>query len=281
MSRSESPTCRFQDFNLNREDVPKKYIMDTLTIALVQSDLIWEDIEANLEQFDDSLWAADADVIILPEMFTTGFTNDAERLAVTMDSKPVMWMHDLACRLGSLLMGSMIIEECGKFYNRLICAFPDGNINTYDKRHLFSLMKEDEYYTAGNQQLIFEYKGWKIFPLICYDLRFPVWTRNVEMADLMIFVANWPEKRQKHWNLLLNARAVENQCYVAGVNRIGEDGGGVPHNGYSAVYDFWGNEIFSAKDLQGVFTTTLSKSSLVEHRERFGFWRDRDTFEIK
>lgn len=255
--------------------------MEHLKVALVQTNLIWEDIDANLSQLDDMLWAADADVIILPEMFTTGFSNNAEKLAVKMDSDPVMWMHDLACRLGSLLMGSMIIEENNQYYNRLICAFPDGSMQTYDKRHLFSLMQEQNYYTAGQERLIVEYKGWKIFPLICYDLRFPVWSRNVEMADMMIFVANWPEKRQKHWNLLLNARAVENQCYVVGVNRIGEDGGGVPHNGYSAVYDFWGNEQFSAKDLQGVFTITLSKSAIDQHRERFGFWRDRDTFEIK
>lgn len=254
--------------------------METLKIALVQTNLVWEEIEQNLSNLDDMLWSADADVIILPEMFTTGFSNEAKKLAVKMDSAPVQWMHDLACRLGSLLMGSMIIEEEGKYYNRLLCAFPDGSMQHYDKRHLFSLMHEDDYYTAGRERLIFDYKGWKIFPLVCYDLRFPVWSRNVEMADLMIFVANWPEKRQKHWNLLLNARAVENQCYVAGVNRIGEDGGGIPHNGMSAVYDFWGNEQLSAKDLQGVFTVELSKEKIEEHRERFGFWRDRDNFKV-
>ncbi len=254
--------------------------METLKIALVQTNLVWEDIEQNLSDLDEMLWAADADVIVLPEMFTTGFSNDSEKLAVTMNSEPVQWMHDLACRLGSLLIGSMIIAEDGKYYNRLICAFPDGSMQHYDKRHLFSLMHEDEHYTAGQERLIVEYRGWKIFPLVCYDLRFPVWARNVEMAELMIFVANWPEKRQKHWNLLLNARAVENQCYVAGVNRIGEDGEGVPHNGMSAVYDFWGNELISAKDLRGVFTVELSKAKIEEHRERFGFWRDRDNFNI-
>lgn len=255
--------------------------METLKVALVQMDIVWEDITQNLNQLDEMLWDADADIIVLPEMFTTGFSNASEKLAVKMNSEPVQWMHDLACRLGSLLMGSMIIEEEGRYYNRLICAFPDGELKTYDKKHLFSLVRENEHYTAGNEKLVFDFKGWKIFPLICYDLRFPVWNRNVEMAELMIYVANWPEKRQHHWNLLLNARAVENQCYIAGVNRIGQDGNDIPHNGMSTVYDFWGNEVFSAKDLQGVFTVELSKAKIEEHRERFGFWRDRDNFEIK
>jgi len=254
-----------------------------LRVALVQSDLVWENIPANLEAFDRQLSGitSPADMVILPEMFTTGFTNNAPQLAVKMDGAAVEWMRQHARRMDALVMGSMIIEEAGSYYNRLIAAFPDGELLTYDKRHLFSLMHEQDHYSAGRSRLIFEYKGWKIFPLICYDLRFPVWSRNVELADLMIYVANWPEKRQFHWNLLLNARAVENQCYVAGVNRIGEDGGGVPHNGHSAVYDFWGNELVSAKNLQTVVSVTLSRPALDEHRSRFGFWKDSDTFEIR
>lgn len=256
-------------------------MLEQLEVALVQSDLIWEDIEGNLSQFDDMLWDADADVIILPEMFTTGFSTRSEALATDMDGASVQWMHDLACRLGSLMMGSMIIREDGQYFNRLICAHPDGSLEYYDKRHLFSLVNEQNFFSAGSSHLIVDYNGWKIAPYICYDLRFPVWTRNVEQADLMVFVASWPEKRQKHWNLLLNARAVENQCYVAGVNRVGLDDAGITHNGMSAVYDYWGNEQLSAGDSQGVFKTKLSKAKLHEHRERFGFWRDSDKFIIQ
>ncbi|MCO5231377.1 MAG: amidohydrolase [Chitinophagales bacterium] len=254
--------------------------MKDLKIALVQMDIVWEDREANLNQLDDMLWDADADIIVLPEMFTTGFSNNSKELAVTMDSMEVMWMHDLACRLGSLMIGSMIIEESGKYYNRLICAFPDGEILTYDKRHLFSLVDEDKYYTKGTNRLIIEYKGWKIFPLICYDLRFPVWSRNVEMAEVMIYVANWPEKRQAHWNHLLKCRAIENQSYVVGVNRVGLDAHQNTHIGGSAVYDYWGEEQLNAGDKQGVFIVNLSKDSISQHRERYGFWRDKDKFEI-
>ncbi len=254
---------------------------ENLEVALVQSELLWEDIETNLSNFEDMLWDADADVIILPEMFTTGFTNNSKEYGVTMDSTPVMWMHDLACRLGSLLMGTMIIRDGNNFYNRMLCAFPDGSIKFYDKRHLFSLVGENQFYTAGEKHLLFDYLGWKITPFVCYDLRFPVWIRGVEEVDLMIFSANWPQKRHRHWNLLLTARAIENQCYAAGVNRIGLDGGGVSHNGMSAVYDFWGNEMVSAGDSKGVFKTVLSKSKLDEHRMRFGFWRDRDKFTVQ
>lgn len=254
-----------------------------LTITLIQNHLAWEDIPANLASFDALMAAVidPTDIIILPEMFTTGFSNNAAALAVEMESAPVEWMLQHARNKQALIMGSMIIRENDQYYNRLIAAFPDGNILTYNKRHLFSLMKEDEHYISGHQQLVFEFRGWKIFPLICYDLRFPVWCRNTEMADLMIFVANWPEKRHFHWTTLLKARAIENQCYVAGVNRIGPDNNDIPHNGESAVYDFWGKELVSAKDLQTAVSITISKSDLDEHRQRFAFWKDRDTFEIK
>jgi len=255
--------------------------MENLKISLVQSHLYWEDIEKNLEHFTELTQDIKTDVLVFPEMFTTGFTNASDQLAVKMDSNPVKWMKDLSKKMDALVMGSMIIVENGNYFNRLLAAFPDGKLQTYDKRHLFSLVNENDFYTAGTEKIIIDYKGWKISPLICYDLRFPAWCRNTEMEDVIIFVANWPEKRQKHWNLLLNARAIENQSYVVGVNRIGEDANGIPYNGRSAVYDFWGNEMILANDLQGVFTIEISKNNLKEHRQRFGFWKDRDTFEIQ
>ena len=255
--------------------------MENLKISLVQSNLYWEGIDKNLQQFSELTNDVETDVLVLPEMFTTGFTNASEQLGVKMDSSPVKWMKDLSKKMDALVIGSMIIIENRMYFNRLIAAFPDGSIQTYDKRHLFSLVNENDFYAAGTEKLVINYKGWKISPLICYDLRFPAWCRNTELEEILIFIANWPEKRQKHWNLLLNARAIENQSYVVGVNRIGEDGNGIPHNGMSAVYDFWGNEMILAKDLQGVFTTEVSKIKLKEHRNRFGFWKDRDTFEIQ
>jgi omega-amidase len=254
-----------------------------LHVSLLQNDLVWEDIPANLRSFDRLFEKidGDVDVIILPEMFSTGFSNHSNRLAVHMDSTPVQWMKDHAANFRALVMGSMIIEEKGHFFNRLIAAFPDGNLQTYDKRHLFSLMQENHHYKAGYQRLLIEYKGWRIMPFICYDLRFPVWCRNTEMADLMVFVANWPEKRSFHWTTLLQARAIENQCFVAGVNRIGTDNQGNLHHGQSAVYDFWGKELVSASDLRTAISIRLSASDLEAHRERFTFWKDRDTFDIQ
>lgn len=257
--------------------------MENLTLSIVQNDLVWENIPANLASFDVMLndISTPTDIIVLPEMFTTGFSNHAESLAVTMDSAPVQWMQQKAALMNALICGSMIIKENEQYFNRLICAFPDGNLMHYDKRHLFSLMHENDYYTAGNQKLTFEFRGWTITPLICYDLRFPVWCRNTEIADLMIFVANWPEKRSFHWTTLLKARAIENQCYLAGVNRIGLDNKGNPHNGESAVYDFWGKEMALAENLRTTKTVSLSKTALTQHRERFAFWKDSDTFNIE
>lgn len=257
--------------------------METLKIALVQNHLAWEDINANLQSFDEMLHSntSKADVWILPEMFTTGFSNAAEKLAVDMESEPVQWMKHKAQQLDALIIGSMIIRQNNQFFNRLLAVFPDGNILHYDKRHLFSLMHENDFYNAGNAKLTFTFRGWTITPLICYDLRFPVWCRNTAMADLMIFVANWPEKRHFHWTTLLKARAIENQCYIAGVNRIGEDNNGIPHNGQSALYDFWGNETGMAGNLKQVLSVEINKTTLMQHRERFSFWKDSDTFNIE
>mgnify|MGYP003487910670 CR=1 FL=1 len=255
--------------------------MENLKISLVQSHLYWENIEKNLHHFTQLCQDVKTDVLVFPEMFTTGFTNQSEKLGVSMDSAPVKWMQELSQKIDTLVMGSMVIVENEEYFNRMIIAFPNGELQTYDKRHLFSLVGENNYYTAGREKILIEYKDWKISPLICYDLRFPTWCRNTEMEEVLIFVANWPEKRQKHWNLLLNARSIENQCYVVGVNRIGDAGNGIPHNGMSAVYDFWGNEILLANDLLGITLVEISKNELNEHRNRFGFWKDRDTFEIQ
>lgn len=254
-----------------------------LHVTLIQSDLIWEDIQANLLSIEQQLnqISSETDVIILPEMFSTAFTNNAVKLAVKMDDHPVKWMQEKAKHHQALLIGSMIIEDEGKFFNRLLAVFPDGKVQHYDKRHLFSLMREHEYYSAGTNRLLIEYKSWKILPFVCYDLRFPVWCRNVEMADLMIFVANWPEKRAEHWNTLLKARAIENQCFVAAVNRVGSDFYGNEYAGDSAVYNFWGKEIISAKKLPQVLTTALSKEDLNQHRGKYTFWKDRDDFNIQ
>ena len=255
--------------------------MKKLKIALVQPDTVWENIEGNLSQLDDMLWDSDADVIVLPEMFTTGFSQRARQMAVSMNSLPVEWMHDLACRLGSLLMGSMIIEEKGKYFNRLLVAFPDGEMKFYDKKHLFSLSDENKIYTAGKERLVFDFEGWKIAGYICYDLRFPAWTRNVEQADLMVFSANWPQKRMSHWEALLKARAIENQCYVAGVNRVGQSPDGVEYNGMSKVYNYWGDELVNAQRNKGVIQVELSKELLTENREHYGFWKDMDKFDLR
>lgn len=256
-------------------------IMEKLKISLVQTPLYWENIEKNLQHFTQLTQDVNTDILVFPEMFTTGFTNKSEELAVTMDSAPVKWMQELSQKIDALVMGSMVIVENEEYFNRMIIAFPDGNLQTYDKRHLFSLVNENDFYTAGTEKIVIHYKDWKISPLVCYDLRFPAWCRNTEMEEVLIFVANWPEKRQKHWNLLLHARAIENQCYVVGVNRIGDDGNGIAHYGGSAVYDFWGNEMILANDLLGIYTVEISKQQLKEHRNRFGFWKDRDTFEIQ
>jgi omega-amidase len=257
--------------------------MTDLQLCLVQNDLVWEDIPANLSHFDDLLANVlpKTDIIILPEMFSTGFTNNAAELAVSMEDVPVKWMQDHARKHDAMVIGSMIISESGKYYNRLLAVFPDGDLLHYDKRHLFSLMQEQDYYQAGAHQLIFEFRGWKLFPLICYDLRFPVWCRNTEMADLMIFVANWPEKRNFHWTALLKARAIENQCYVAGVNRVGLDDKDNNFIGHSGVYDFWGKTAVSAGHLSGLTHINLPKTELEAHRKRYTFWKDRDTFEIQ
>ncbi|MFD2146653.1 nitrilase-related carbon-nitrogen hydrolase [Mucilaginibacter antarcticus] len=212
------------------------------------------------------------DLIVLPEMFNTGFTMNAAELAEPMGGKTMQWMHQIAVKYECVVTGSLIIVEDGKFYNRLIWMRPDGKSNHYDKKHLFAMGEEDHTYTAGKDKLIVELKGWKICPVICYDLRFPVWLRNVKEAyDLMLIVANWPERRALHWRTLIPARAVENQCYVIGVNRVGHDGNEVYHSGDSTCIDPNGNVVYYKRDEEDVYTFSISAHELVKARRAMPF----------
>ncbi len=249
-----------------------------MNITLVQTQLHWENIEANLEMFSQKLQnLPKTDLIILPEMFTTGFSMNAAALAEPMDhSTAIQWMKEQAEKHQAVITGSLIIQENGKYYNRLIWMRPDGSFEQYDKKHLFTMAKEEETYTAGEEKVILEYMGFKICPFICYDLRFPVWNRNTEDYDLAIYVANWPDKRSYHWRSLLTARAIENQCYVAAVNRVGEDGKGFYYSGHSSLIDPAGEILYQKADEEAIFQTTLSLTHLKEVREKLPFLKDRD-----
>lgn len=251
-----------------------------LNTTIIQTSLLWEDPTGNRKQFDRKIdKIIDADMIILPEMFTTGFTMNPKPVSEKMDGTSVNWMLEKAAEKNALLIGSLIIEEDNKYYNRLITAFPNGKISFYDKKHLFSYAKEDQIYTAGNKHLIIEYKGFKIMPLICYDLRFPVWARNIQDYDILIYVANWPVPRIGAWDLLLKARAIENMSYVIGVNRVGQEGNKIQYSGHSAVIDTFGKEILAfANSEEGVKSITLDLEHVKKVRERFGFLNDRDAF---
>lgn len=258
---------------------------DILKITLIQPTLYWEDIPKNLELFSSKIAALkeETDLIILPEMFSTGFSMNASALAETMDGRAVEWMRATAKQKNCVITGSLIIKENQKFYNRLIWMKPDGSFHQYDKRHLFRLAHEQQTYTPGTQKLIIEYKGWKILPLVCFDLRFPVWSRRTKSSDydLLIYVANWPERRITAWNQLLIGRAIENQCYVAGVNRIGNDGTDVYHSGESAVINFKGENISGiCAHEECVETVSLEKNPLDDFRKQLPFIEDADEFTI-
>ncbi len=269
--------------------------MSDFKITIIQSNLFWEDIDKNLELFSKKISSIKetTDLIILPEMFSTGFTMNAKTCSEEMNGKTIGWLRSKAKEKNCVITGSIIIRsespspsERGwgeAFHNRLIWMRPDGTFNMYDKRHLFSLADEQKTYTAGNKKIIPEINGWKICPLICFDLRFPVWSRRTkkEDYDLLIYVANWPDKRIHAWRQLLVARAIENQCYVAGVNRIGDDGNAMHHSGYSAVTDFKGEQLSQTKpDEESVETISLDKKSLLDFRKHFPFADDADNFEL-
>ncbi|MCB0641885.1 MAG: amidohydrolase, partial [Phaeodactylibacter sp.] len=224
--------------------------------------------------------AGKTDLIVLPEMFTTGFSMRSEDLAEPMDGPTVRWMQDQAEKLGAVLCGSFIAEERALYYNRLVWMRPDGQYFTYDKRHLFTLADEQDYFTPGSERLLVEWKGWTICPLICYDLRFPVWSRNNGNIDLLLYVANWPSKRRHAWKTLLRARAIENQCYTVGVNRIGTDANEHPYAGDSSCIDFAGEILYQAAQVEQVCQMELSHDAQESFRARFPFLRDADRFTI-
>lgn len=256
--------------------------MQNLKVALVQTNLVWENKKANLSLIESSiaLLPTETDIIVLPEMFNTGFSMNPAANAEKMDGDTLNWMKDVAKQKNAILTGSLIIEEGNGYYNRLIWMLPDGTFQQYDKKHLFTLAGEENFYKPGNQKLIIEYKGWKICPMICYDLRFPVWIRNVENYDCLIIVANWPERRIFHWEQLLIARAIENQCFVIGVNRVGTDNNELYHNGNSMVVSPLGNTMIKLADMSTVANATLSYEKILQVRNDLPFLNDRDHFSI-
>ena len=259
--------------------------MEDLKVTIVQSSLHWEDVNANLDMFSKTLEGivpAATDLVVLPEMFTTGFTMRASTFAEDMNGKAVKWMKKTAANLKCVITGSLIIKDGEHYYNRFVWMRPDGTCETYDKRHLFRMGEENNNYTAGTKRITIELKGWKICPLVCYDLRFPVWSRNTNSYDCLIYVSNWPDVRSYPWRQLLIARAIENQVYAIGVNRIGVDGNDMAHSGYSAVIDPKGQIISNTKpDKPSVETVTLSWKALEDFRKAFPVGLDADKFEIK
>ena len=262
--------------------------MSQLKVTLIQTDLHWEDKESNLRMLEQKIEniVEQTHIIILPEMFSTGFSMNPKTFAEAMDGSTVQWMKDVAAKKRVILTGSIIIEEEGAFYNRLIWMLPNGSLGYYDKRHLFAYAGEDQHYNRGNKRFIASVNGWRINLIICYDLRFPVWSRQQQDEkgaaeyEVMICVANWPERRSTAWKSLLQARAIENQCYVVGVNRVGDDGNNIHYNGNSMIVDPMGEILYQKANEEDVFTYTLQKEKLHEVREKFPFWRDADSFEI-
>lgn len=254
-----------------------------MKIALIQSTLFWENPQANRNHFEEKINALTekVDLIVLPEMFSTGFTMNPKAVFETMQGETFLWMQSLAKAKNCAITGSLVIKENDNFYNRLLFVFPSGEIKTYDKRHLFTLAGEDKVYTAGEEKLIVDYLGWKICPLVCYDLRFPVFARNVEEYDVLLYVANWPKVRIQAWDILLKARSVENMCYTIGVNRVGLDNNNFEHDGHSQVVDFMGNYVLEPQENEGVFVIELNKEKLLEARNRLGFLNDKDSFDLK
>lgn len=253
----------------------------SLRLALIQFDITWENREANIAQVEKMLLhEANCDLILLPEMWSTGFSMQTDEVSENEPGPALSWMIAYAQKLNSAIAGSVSVEDKGQYYNRLYFVHPDGRVDHYDKKHLFSYGKEDDHYTPGNERKVIDYKGWRIMPVICYDLRFPVWSRNNLNYDLMIIVANWPAPRIHHWDALLKARAIENQCYLAAVNRIGKDGNGLEYPGHSAVIDMNGISLISMDDKAGVEKIAIEKDTLEHYREHYRFLQDRDAFQI-
>jgi len=253
-----------------------------MRVALLQAALIWEDAKANRSYFQEKIALLDgkADLVILPEMFTTGFTMNPTPVAEPMTGETVAWMQSIAEKNKTAVCGSLVIIADNQFYNRFLFVFPTGEIRHYDKRHLFTLSGEREAYTAGKEKIIIEYRGFRICPMICYDLRFGVFSRNVEDFDLLIYAANWPKPRINAWDILLKARAIENMCFVAGVNRIGKDFNQYEYSGHSQLVDYLGEYIIEPMKNEGQQTAFLNKEKMLETRAKLGFLNDRDTFTV-
>jgi omega-amidase len=261
--------------------------MSSLTVTLIQTILHWENKAANLAMLEEKIMGIKekTELVILPEMFSTGFSMHPEVLAETMEGETIQWMKRVSAARKIILTGSVIIEEEGQYYNRLVWMLPNGQYGVYDKRHRFAYAGEDDHYTAGSKRLIASVKGWKINLLVCYDLRFPVWARQQSQTDgpeydLLVYVANWPERRNHAWKTLLQARAIENQSYVIGVNRVGEDGNGIYHSGDSMVVDAMGEVLYQKNSDEDIYTITLQKEPLEAVREKLPFLKDADGFMI-
>jgi len=257
-------------------------VKEHLSIALVQFDIAWEQIDRNLEKLELMVASLehDIDLIVFPETFNSGFATASLMMAETADGKTIRWMKELAVIKNCAVCGSLFIKEENKYFNRFCWVESNGNSYFYDKRHLFSMGGEDKLFTRGNKSLVIEYKGWKIFPQVCYDLRFPVWSRNINSYDLMINVANWPDARRKVWKTLLKARAIENQSYVVAVNRIGIDGNHIGYSGSSMVINPKGMIVFKANRSELIETVQLDYQFLYDFRKKFDTLKDGDKFTI-
>ena len=255
-----------------------------LKIALIQADLVWQNAKQNRINFSEKInnITETVDLIVLPEMFTTGFSMQPQQIAEYLVGDTVKWMQKIASEKNTAICGSVIISENKNFYNRFLFVHPSGKIEYYNKRHLFTLAGEHTVYTRGEEKLLINYKGFKICPLVCYDLRFPVWARNVENYDVLLYVANWPKPRINAWDTLLKARAIENMCYTIGVNRVGTDANNLEYNGHTAIYNCLGEQVAETQEnIEDIVIVTLEKNHIDETRTKFNFLNDKDIFEIK
>lgn len=263
---------------------PKYLNIPNLKITIFQAYLFWENTDKNLQNLALRLSMGikeKTDLIVLPEMFSTGFSMNAEALAEETGGKTMQWMTQIAFKYDCVVAGSLIIKENGNYFNRLIWMLPDGSFSHYDKRHLFGLGEEDKTYTPGHEKVIVDLKGWKMRLSICYDLRFPVWLRNKdEEYDILLLIASWPDKRYLHWNALIHARAIENQCYVIAANRVGHDGKEVYHSGHSQCIDPMGKTIYYKPEDEDLYTFSISYEEMVKTRKNFPFLKDADDFKI-